>query len=173
MLKETEFQEMKEQEPEAGELSRRNFLKMGTKALAALAALELGTVSFVFLQARSQEGEFGGVVTAGEVESFLPGSVTEFAAARFFLVRSPDGGFLAVHNRCPHLGCTVTWVPEKHHFLCPCHASTFDFYGNFENRPVPRPLDTFRVHIQDGNVLVDTADMQQREHFNPEQLVYA
>jgi nitrite reductase/ring-hydroxylating ferredoxin subunit len=154
-------------------LSRRNFLKLGVGALSALAAIELGAAGVLFLRARSLEGKFGGRVTAGPAEDFLPGSVTEFAAARFFLIRAPDGGFLAVHNRCPHLGCTVSWEPADEHFLCPCHASTFDFYGNFDSPPVPRPLDSFPVQLEDGVVYVDTSQLIQRERFSSDQLVYA
>ena len=58
-------------------------------------------------------GEFGEVITAGEVESFPTNSVTEFPAVHLYVIRAQDGGFLAVHSRCPHLGCTVTWVPFK------------------------------------------------------------
>ena len=37
-----------------------------------------------------------------------------------------DGGFLALHRQCTHLGCTVPWVPARQAFVCPCHASAFD-----------------------------------------------
>ena len=154
-------------------LSRRNFFKLGVGARGALAAHELGAAGVRFLRARSLEGKFGGRITAGPADDFLPGSVTEFAAARFFLIRAPDGGFLAVHNRCPHLGCTVSWEPAEEHFLCPCHASTFDFYGNFDSPPVPRPLDAFPVAVDDGVVYVDTAQLTKREQFSSDQLVYA
>ncbi len=155
------------------DLTRRNFLKLGIGALGAAAVLEVGGASLLFLRARSLEGEFGGVVTAGRVDDFPPGSVTEFPAERFFLVRSPDGGFLALHNRCPHLGCVVTWSDDKRQFTCPCHASSFDVYGNFENPPVPRALDSFVVRIEESMVKVDTAEVQKRQTFSPEQLVRA
>ena len=154
-------------------VTRRDFLGLGLNVLGALALLELGGAGLFYLQSRSQEGQFGGVVTAGAVDDFAPGSVTEFAEGRFFLIRGAEGGFLAVHSRCPHLGCTVTWVAEAQQFLCPCHASYFDAYGNFEGPPVPRPLDTFAVIIADGKVKVDTAALRQREHFAPEQLAFA
>jgi len=155
------------------ELSRRNFLKLGIGILGVIAAMEAGAAGLLFLQSRSQEEEFGGVVTVGSADSFPLGSVVEFPENRFFLIRSHDGGFLAVHNRCPHLGCTVYWESEQNHFVCPCHASSFDFYGDFESPPVPRPLDTFPVQIEETMVKVDTSRLQQREHFIPEQLVYA
>jgi cytochrome b6-f complex iron-sulfur subunit len=154
-------------------MSRRSFLRMGMTTLGALAALELGSAGLIYLRAHSLEGQFGSVITAGVVEDFPAGSVTEFANARFFLVRAPEGGFLAVHSRCPHLGCTVYWEAEEEKFYCPCHASAFDFYGNFENPPVPRPLDIFPVEIDAGMVKVDTARLQTREVFEPEQLAYA
>lgn len=154
-------------------LSRRSFIKLGLGALGALAVLELGGASLLYLQPRNTTEEFGGVVTAGDIDSFPSGSVTEFPTGRFFLVRAEDGGFLAVHNRCPHLGCTVNWTPDQDGFHCPCHASSFDSYGNFKKQPVPRALDIFQVTVDDGSVLVDTSCLQQRPNFSSDQLVYA
>lgn len=153
-------------------VTRRDFLKMGLGALTALTALEIGGAALLFLRARSQEGNFGGVITAGAAGDFPEGSVTEFAQDAFFLIRAPDGGFLAVYRRCPHLGCTVNWEPGEQRFQCPCHASTFDFYGEFENAPVPRSLDIFAVRVEKQEVLVDTSHVIRRERYSPEQLVY-
>ena len=153
-------------------LSRRSFVKVGMGALASLALIEMGGAGFLFLRARSMEGEFGGLITAGPVDGFPNGSVTEFADGHFFLIRSPDGGFLAVHNRCTHLGCTVNWLESDNVFICPCHAAAFDFYGNFDGPPVPRPLDTFKVEFDEKVVLVDTAMPKRRETYEPEQLAF-
>jgi Rieske Fe-S protein len=98
--------------------------------------------------------------------------VTEFADNHFFLIREPEGGFLAVHNRCTHLGCTVNWAEAENQFLCPCHAASFDFFGNYEGPPVPRPLDTFPVEFDDTVVLVNTAQPGRRETYEPGQLAY-
>jgi cytochrome b6-f complex iron-sulfur subunit len=159
-------------ESEGRELSRRDFLKMGLGALGALAALEIGGAALLFLQSRSMKGEFGGIMTLGRADTFPTGSVTEFVDGSFYLVRAHDGGFLAIFRRCPHLGCTVNWVADKNCFYCPCHASSFDFYGDYETPPVPRPLDTFTVRFEQGLVLVDTSELKQREHFTPDQLAY-
>ncbi len=141
--------------------------------LGALALTEIAGASLLFLAPRNMEGEFGGVVTAGPVDSFPNGSITEFPAGRFFLVRAEDGGFLAVYRRCTHLGCSVSWKPDQNQFVCPCHGSHFDFYGDVENPPAPRALDTFAVLIEDGIVKVDTSRPQTREEFEANQLVYA
>jgi cytochrome b6-f complex iron-sulfur subunit len=153
-------------------ISRRGFIKAGMGILSALALLEMGGAGFLFLRARSLEGKFGGIITAGPVDRFPTGSVTEFADAHFSLIRSPDGGFLAVHNRCTHLGCTVNWVEAENHFICPCHAASFDFFGHFQGPPVPRPLDTFQVSFENTAVLVDTSLPQQRDSYQPGQLAY-
>ncbi len=154
------------------ELTRRNFLKLGLGALSAVAAMELGGVGILFLKARSQEGKFGGKITAGTVEDFPKGSVTEFEDGNFYLIRSQDGGFLSVYRRCPHLGCTVDWVEAKQRFYCPCHASSFDMYGDYVSQPVPRALDSFALSIKDGQVVVDTSQLTRRERFSPEQLTF-
>ncbi|MCA9958478.1 MAG: Rieske (2Fe-2S) protein, partial [Anaerolineales bacterium] len=138
-----------------------------------LAVMEIGGASLLFMQPRSLEGQFGGVVAAGLAESFPAGSVTEFPDGRFYLIRADSGGFLAVYTRCTHLGCTVSWQPEQNHFFCPCHASSFDVHGDVENPPAPRALDTFAVEIRDGQVMVNTATITRRDTFTSEQLVYA
>jgi len=134
---------------------------------------EAGAVGLAFLRARSLEGEFGETVVAGAVSSFELGTVTEFPQKRFFLVRAPDGGFLALYRRCPHLGCNVNWDEGAHCFNCPCHASSFDLYGDYRSAPVPRPLDIFNVQITDQRVVVDTSRVLRREEFEDVQLVYA
>lgn len=153
-------------------LHRRDFLKLGASVLSALAVLEAGVTGFMFLRSRSLEGDFGGVINLGAVENFPPGSVTEFQEDNLFLVRAEDGGFLAIYRRCPHLGCTVNWKPDKERFYCPCHASSFDIYGNFDSQPVQRALDIFPVKIEKNMVKVDTSQLQRRESFTPDQLTY-
>lgn len=154
-------------------LSRRDFLKLGVGALSALAVLEMGGVSLFFMQPRSLEGEFGGIVNAGLVESFPDGSVVAFPDGRFFLIHAPDGGFLAVYSRCTHLGCTISWEADKNQFFCPCHASSFSVEGDVQNPPAPRALDLFAINVEDGQVLVDTGSLTHRDRFTTDQLTYA
>ena len=64
------------------------------------------------------------------VESFEPGTVNAFVRGKFYLARLEDGGFLALHRKCTHLGCTVPWSKDQRKFVCPCHASSYDMrYG--------------------------------------------
>lgn len=166
-------QEQAELQPEETAVSRRHFLKYGLGVLGAVALLELGGATLLYLRPQETAVSFGKVINAGPVENFPPGSVTEFVNGRFFLVRGKDGGFLAIYRRCPHLGCTVNWIEEDNQFHCPCHAARFDAHGDYNNPPVPRPLDTFAITIGEDGVNVNTAIIQQREQYSPEQLAYA
>ena len=151
-------------------LSRRSFGKLILGFLTALAAFEIGGISLAYLKSRGDQNQEGGRLLAGEVEQFAPGSVTAFENQGFFLIRDEGGDFLAVHRRCPHLGCNVIWQPETEQFICPCHASSFDSYGDYENTPIPRPLDTIELSIEDSQVYVNTARISMRDGFNPSQM---
>jgi cytochrome b6-f complex iron-sulfur subunit len=155
---------------ETPRLSRRNFLKMGLGTLATLAALESGVMGFMFLKSRADETEVEGIVTAGQLENFLPGSITAFEQSGFFVVCTEERELLAISSRCPHLGCSVNWQSEKNQFICPCHASSFDKFGNFESPPVPRPLDIYEITIEDSKVLVNKSRVIMREKFEITQL---
>ena len=92
---------------------------------------------------------------AGSVEDFPVNSVTPDRINKYFLVRAEDGGFLALSLICSHLGCSVLWDKTKNQFICPCHSSAFDKFGNVINSPAPRALDYFPVIIEAGKVKVD------------------
>jgi cytochrome b6-f complex iron-sulfur subunit len=152
---------------------RRSFLSRILLALGSLAALEAGWIAASFVgsrrrQASTREGD--GLQVAGPVERFEPGSVTAFREGEFYLARLKDGGFLALHRKCTHLGCTVPWIPDEQRFTCPCHASAFDIRGDVLNAPAPRPLDLFPVRIENGIVKVDTSKPVRRASFESHQV---
>lgn len=154
-------------------VSRRDFLKVAWGVAGAVALAEVGGVAYQFLSPRVVEGEFGGIFTAGAVESFPAGSVTPFPSGRFYLVREDDGGIVALYRKCTHLGCAVPWEPAQGRFVCPCHASAFERDGEVVNAPAPRPLDRFEVTIVDGIVMVDTGQPIQRDHVSDADFIYA
>ena len=71
----------------AQKLTRRDMLKTTWAALGGLVALEMGGLSFAYLQPRLAAGEFGAIITAGAVADFPPGSVTHIPNGRFYLAR--------------------------------------------------------------------------------------
>ena len=154
---------------------RRDFLGKVGRGLGILAGIEILAVVVAYLApGKGGAGRGDALVVAGPVAEFTPSSVRAFPGGKFYLARLADGGFLALSSRCTHLGCTVPWDEKTKVFACPCHASSFDMYGNFLNQPVPRALDYFPVSIDNKSVVrVDTSQLQQREKFSPDQLTYA
>ena len=156
--------------------SRRRFLIGAWIGLGIVALAELLWMVFSFLRPGRRKMErqsVGSVLVAGPVERFEPGTVTAFREGKFYLVRLEDGGFLALHRQCTHLGCTVPWIAEQGNFACPCHASVFDVRGEVLNPPAPRPLDLFPVRIENGIVKVDATVPVRRAAFEPSQVVRA
>lgn len=152
-------------------LPRRSFMKLVLGGLSALAAVEIGAVSLSFLQSQQSSERVGGHVVAGKISDFPPNSVSDFTHEGFYLIRDSEGNFMALYQKCPHLGCNVHWETQTNQFVCPCHASSFDMYGEFEAPPVPRPLDTFGVYIEGDEIIVDTTQVNRREKFDVQQLV--
>ena len=154
------------------QIPRRDFLGVAWAALTVVLGGETAGVLFKFIQPISTGG-FGGVVNAGKVDDFLRGSITHNQAGRFYLVRMEDGSFLAIWQKCTHLGCSVPWVDAEKQFHCPCHGSLYDQLGEVQGGPAPRPLDIFPVTIKDGQVFVDTGNPTTRSKYDPSQTTKA
>ena len=156
-----------------GKLSRRGFINLLWGAAGALAFTEMSLAGLRFLAPRPTEGKFGGVFNLGDQKQFPAGSVTPVEAGRFYLVHLQEGGFIATYRRCTHLGCAVPYDPGKGQFICPCHGSAFEGDGEVLNPPAPRPLDLFQLTINgEGEIIVDTSALTEREKSTPEDIVY-
>ena len=157
---------------EKNTVSRRQFL--GLAWLASIVAFTGETLAalFKFIQPVTAGG-FGGIIKAGKVDRFSPGSVTYFQQGRFYLHRLEDGSFLALWQRCTHLGCSVPWEESEDQFHCPCHGSLFSDVGVVEGGPAPRPMDYFPVIIEEGEVFVNTESPIERKAFDPSQTTKA
>lgn len=169
----TKDENLIEDRPDEKKVNRREFLKLVWAGLGGLAAAQMGLISLKYTQPKLGEGEFGGEITAGAVDDFPPGSVTNIREGRFYLTRLADGGFLALYQRCTHLGCTVPYDITQGKFVCPCHNSAFSMEGEVLNTPAPRALDLFALRIEDGQVIVDTGHLITRDHFDISQVVKA
>ncbi len=75
-----------------------------------------------------------------------------------YLIRQPgEAAPVAFTARCPHLGCSIGFLPGEQRFQCPCHTSAFDISGSRidgEDSVAPRGMDTLDVEIRDGAVWV-------------------
>ena len=153
---------------------RRSFLGLAWLGIGLAAIGEAAWIVASFLKPRQRALKDGSsLVLAGPSEGFAPGSVTAFPAGKFYLVRLQDGGFLALHRQCTHLGCSVPWDEAAGRFACPCHASVFDLRGDVLAPPAPRPLDLFAVRIENGVVKVDVSAPIRRSAFDPSQVTRA
>jgi len=150
--------------------SRRSFLWKTWFGLAGLALAEAFWVIADLLRPRRAEANASAIVIAGHISRFDPGSVTAIPQGKFYLVRLADGGFLAVARECTHLGCTIPWIEDERHFMCPCHSSTFDIHGDVINPPAPRALDLYEVRIENRVVKVNTDNRERRNTFSMEQV---
>jgi cytochrome b6-f complex iron-sulfur subunit len=159
--------------PTAEGQPRRRFVVRLWALLGVAAFGELAWVTGSFLRPRQREASSASLFVAGPAERFEPGSVTAFPTGRFYLVRLKDGGFLALHRECTHLGCTVPWDAALGRFACPCHASAFDITGQVLSAPAPRPLDFYAIRIENGVVKVDTRQRLQRTAFDASQVTVA
>jgi cytochrome b6-f complex iron-sulfur subunit len=162
---------------EAAQVSRRGILQIAfwTGLLAGLGAIAASVIDFLY--PRGITG-FGGVVSAGSVDEFAPGSVTPKPLGRFYLVRQSEeqgAGFLALWWKCPHLGCTVPWRSDfafvdpgtgeetRGWFRCPCHGSTYNHDGVRVFGPAPRSMDRMELTIDPstGRISVNTGSIEK------------
>jgi cytochrome b6-f complex iron-sulfur subunit len=153
-------------------LSRRDMLNLMWTASGALVLGEMAFVGLKFLSPKVSEGEFGSTFNLGAPENYPPGSITPVETGRFYLVRLDDGGLLAIYRKCTHLGCTVPYEPTTGQFVCPCHGSHFDLNGDVLNEPAPRALDLFALQVVDGEIVVDTSQVIERDQTTTDDLVY-
>lgn len=121
-------------------------------------------------------------VRIGQVQDFPPGHLTEVeVAGTKLVVVQDDEGLCAAHNRCPHLGLSLTSGPGGQRFAdgvvtCPWHNSRFvvrsgenlDWASGFAGRQAPRwsrrligagrkphPLTTYQVTVEGDDVFVE------------------
>lgn len=153
---------------------RRSFLKKIWAVLGLSVLGEFLWVVFSFVMPKKEPSRAPGLqsIDAGIIDAYEPGSVTAFVNGQFYLVCLDDGGFLALSNKCTHLGCALPWIPEKKQFICPCHASVFDIRGNVLSSPAPRAMDFFKISITNKQIQVDTGDKTQRSRFNKSDAAY-
>jgi len=73
------------------------------------------------------------------------------------IVKDSDGSYwVALYQRCVHLGCTVPFRDDCQSFKCPCHGSHYNVSGEYLDGPAPRSLDRFAMHFDGEQVVVST-----------------
>lgn len=134
--------------------SRRKFLGLclGGVAAAATGAVIYPVYQYLAPQAGNSSGKKVVIpekdVPEGEAKFF------EFAGASAVLVRTRQGGLIALSAVCTHLGCIVQWEKNKQEFLCPCHGGLYTAEGTVISGPPPKPLAKLPFIVENGNITI-------------------
>jgi len=151
------------------DISRRDFIKSVTVLLGTLIGAGIGLPSIFYLLSPSLEKiEDDSFIDLGSLENYPIGIPTRFEFTRtrvngwertatnygLFVLRKNESEVRVFSDICTHLGCRVTWHPDRQHYISPCHDGHFDIVGNVVSGPPPRPLDEFTTKIIEGNLLV-------------------
>jgi cytochrome b6-f complex iron-sulfur subunit len=171
-------------DPETIGVSRRQFLNrsvLGTSAFG-LSAFGVGIIGFLW---PSSSGGFGSKIRVGSFDDInskiaqgdgfayypegrmwitaYPGSALDKAEAVY---SEPElvgmrAGFVALYQKCVHLGCRVPECKTSQWFECPCHGSQYNRVGEKKGGPAPRGLDRFATSVEGGALTVDTGTIIQ------------
>src|SRR6266540_3072943 len=129
--------------PKRPQVSRRSFLRRAwlTGLFASLAGFGAGTIYFLW---PNLSGGFGTKIKAGTKTS-IDADI------------KANGGYMALYQRCVHLGCRVPWCATSQWWECPCHGSKYNQAGEYKEGPAPRGLDRFAVLASGDQITVDTS----------------
>jgi cytochrome b6-f complex iron-sulfur subunit len=168
--RQAKIQEAAKKIREEGDVSRRAFMSsaalgVGWFAFGAGTVISIGPAFGRFMMPNVLE-EPDPRVRVGKLQRYVemqPGDVNEdYKPQGIWMIRETDR-VAALSIICTHLGCIPNWLPNDRKFKCPCHGSGYKPSGiNFEG-PTPRPLERFRITIEDGIVVVDKSKKFQYE----------
>ena len=159
-------------------VTRRQFFNRSLLAGSGLGLGAFGVSALAFLWP-SSGGGFGGKVSVGseaEIKTAFDSKQPFYnAGAKTFIVAYPkedlgkaekvydpsifagmEAGYVALYQKCVHLGCRVPWCQSSQWFECPCHGSKYNRVGEKQGGPAPRGLDRFPLEVAGGSVVVDT-----------------
>ncbi|MDQ6616862.1 MAG: Rieske 2Fe-2S domain-containing protein [Actinomycetota bacterium] len=167
-------------DPETYGQTRRQFLNRGIVGLMVVSLGGFGATLIAFLWPAVSAG-FGAKINAGtvsDIEKTLNSKQPYYnPVGRFYInpfptdpgtlakakkVYSPallngmQAGYVALYQRCVHLGCRVPWCVSSQWFECPCHGSKYNRIGEKKGGPAPRGLDRFALSVSGGSITVDT-----------------
>ena len=98
-------------------------------------------------------------VAAGTTLLLSGSGLTDQLTSESFVKDSDGSLWLALYQRCVHLGCTVPFRDDCVSFKCPCHGSHYNVDGEYLDGPAPRSLDRFAMSFSGGSVVVSTGTL--------------
>jgi 3-phenylpropionate/trans-cinnamate dioxygenase ferredoxin subunit len=97
------------------------------------------------------------------VDELPPGSLKIVPAGHTTVgVYNCDGEYFALEDRCSHDDGPLVegeWEPDRCVVICPRHGSYFDIRtGQPLTLPAYEPVETYKVIVEEGQILVDVPD---------------
>ena len=86
-------------------------------------------------------------------------SLSDQLTSEGFVVDKDGSYWVALYQRCVHLGCTVPFRDDCVSFKCPCHGSHYNVSGEYLDGPAPRSLDRFKMSLQGEDVVISTGTL--------------
>jgi cytochrome b6-f complex iron-sulfur subunit len=169
-------------DPEVIGVNRRQFLNRSIVGTAGfgLGAFGLSIIGFLWpsssggFGSRIRVGDFGDIrqkIAEGEGFAYYPEGrmwITEYPNAAMDKARATysepeligmEAGFVALYQKCVHLGCRVPECKTSQWFECPCHGSQYNQVGERKGGPAPRGLDRFATEASGGVLTVNTGQI--------------
>lgn len=137
---------------------------MGWLALAVSAVLTtLGLQRFLYPNAGQRRHLRVSIGDLSALSAMPPISIKEdYKKLGFYVARCRDG-ISALSISCTHLGCALNWVESERKFKCPCHGSGFSQEGLNLEGPAPRPMERFKIVIEEDSVIVNCSKVYRYE----------
>jgi cytochrome b6-f complex iron-sulfur subunit len=166
-------------------ITRRQFFNRGILTGMLLGVSGFGAAALGFLwPGASSAGGFGSKINIGnkaDIDSAIAKQMPYYnATAKVYINPYPKDdlskakkiysplilagmalGYVALYQRCVHLGCRVPWCQTSQWFECPCHGSKYNRVGEKRGGPAPRGLDRFPFTLSGGSMVVDTSTIIQ------------
>ena len=135
-------------------IDRRDFLNRGWKTGIVMIGAAGFWTSWDVLRPLPGSG-LGGVVKTVAPDEVPQSTAVYIRTAQTYLTKIDDE-VVALWQKCPHLGCRVSWCESAGEFECACHGSTFNRAGEVRSGPAPRGMDRFAVNADGDIIEVDT-----------------
>jgi cytochrome b6-f complex iron-sulfur subunit len=163
-------------------VTRRQFFNRSILAGSGIGLGAFGIASLAFLWPSSGAGSASAVNVGSEADAktAFDSKIPYYnAGAKTYIVAYPkadlpkakkvynpliyagmEAGYVALYQKCVHLGCRVPWCESSQWFECPCHGSKYNRVGEKQGGPAPRGLDRFPLDVTGGNIIVHTDNLQ-------------
>ncbi len=171
-------------DPEVIGVNRRQFLNRSIVGTSAFGLSAFGASLIAFLWP-SSSGGFGSRIRVGSFDEIRQ-KIAEgegfayYPEGRMWITEYPNAavdkaeqtysepeligmraGFVALYQKCVHLGCRVPQCTTSQWFECPCHGSQYNQVGEKKGGPAPRGLDRFATEVSGNTLTVDTGTIIQ------------